>query len=400
MTGIWLLIPEYLRLGTWDILQAWCYAIEKQIEPRLALQLVNEAALCVNGIRLKRTMSQKGFELANGLPFVATDAAMHNLLDSHTVKEAQALQIALGKIRQTLGHFQGQVLAVDPHRIKSYSQRQMVQRKKNDSEPKPSKMAQTFFCLDAQTEQPLCFINASSAGNITQATKELLTLTTDIIKTKREKPLVLADSEHYTAGLLDWIKSDSIFDLLTPMPNNQRVKQSIREIGDDDFKSHWVGYATAKHLYQVTNSKCGPYHQFVQRKGERKSDYDFKAFLCTNDRNELEDLSLHYPDRWHIEEFFLNYQAMGWKRAGSMNLNIQYGKMTLALIAQAACFMMRQKIGDPYASWSAEHLANDFFRGLEGDIRVRNDTIIGAYCTDIDKKLSIFLIFQNYYFIT
>jgi len=25
---------------------------------------------------------------------------------------------------------------------------------------------------------------------------------------------------------------------------------------------------------------------------------------------------------------------------------------------------------------------------------------LGAYCTDIDKKLSIFLIFQNYYFIT
>ena len=82
MTGVWLLIPEYLRLVTWDMLQAWCNANEQQIEPRLALQLVNETALYVNGIRLKRTMSQKGFELANGLPFVATDAAIHNLLSS------------------------------------------------------------------------------------------------------------------------------------------------------------------------------------------------------------------------------------------------------------------------------------------------------------------------------
>ncbi len=62
-----------------------------------------------------------------------------------------------------------------------------------------------------------------------------------------------------------------------------------------------------------------------------------------------------------------------------MNLNIRYGKMTMALLAQAAIYMMRQRIGDPVSSWDAEHLASDFFRGLEGDIRVKNDTIIVTY---------------------
>jgi len=41
--------------------------------------------------------------------------------------------------------------------------------------------------------------------------------------------------------------------------------------------------------------------------------------------------------------------------------------------------MMRQRIGDPVNGWDAEHLASDFFRGLEGDIRVKNDTIIVTY---------------------
>ena len=63
----------------------------EKVETRLAMQLINETALCVKGIRQKRTLSQKGFELANGLPFIATDPAIHNLLDSHSITEAQRL---------------------------------------------------------------------------------------------------------------------------------------------------------------------------------------------------------------------------------------------------------------------------------------------------------------------
>ncbi|MEI6394575.1 MAG: hypothetical protein WCT12_26145, partial [Verrucomicrobiota bacterium] len=65
------------------------------------------------------------FELANGLPIVPTDLAIHDLLQSHTFQQAQQLQIALGKLRRAGGHFQGTLLALDPHRMTSYSQRQM-----------------------------------------------------------------------------------------------------------------------------------------------------------------------------------------------------------------------------------------------------------------------------------
>jgi len=151
--GIWLLIPEYLRLGTWDLVKSWSGMPDERVEPRLTLQLINESALCVNGIRMKRTLSQKGFELANGLPFIATDSAIHQLLDSHCVAEAQRLQIALGKVRQTFGHFKGNLLVIDPHRMKSCSKRQMVRRQK-DKESKPAKMVQTFFVLDGTALGP------------------------------------------------------------------------------------------------------------------------------------------------------------------------------------------------------------------------------------------------------
>ena len=40
---------------------------------------------------------------------------------------------------------------------------------------------------------------------------------------------------------------------------------------------------------------------------------------------------------------------------------------------------MRQRIGPPVAEWDAEHMARDLFLGLEGDIRVKHDTVIVTY---------------------
>ena len=90
----------------------------------------------------------------------------------------------------------------------------MIRRKKDRTESRPSKMAQTFFCLDAETEQPICFTTASSARTVTQATPEMLDLAAEILKFGDVKPLVMADNEHYTAELFDWIYSKSKFDML------------------------------------------------------------------------------------------------------------------------------------------------------------------------------------------
>lgn len=129
-------------------------------------------------------------------------------------------------------------------------------------------------------------------------------------------PLVMADNEHYTVELLDWITEASAYDLLVPMPNNSSVRRSIEQLTEQAFTRHWAGYATAKSAYQIKKSKNDSDYQFIQRKGERADDYDFKAFLCTGDRDEVQDLSIHYPQRWHIEEFFNKDQALGGIRLG------------------------------------------------------------------------------------
>jgi len=322
--GLWLLLPEHLRLGTWDLLCGWTGHDGTHVEPRLALQLVHEAALCSAGLRANRTLSQNGFELAQGLAFVATDQAIHQLLDEHSVADAQALQIALGQIRRASGHFNGKLLAVDLHRMRSYSKRQM-RRHRNNERVQPTKVAQTFFALDADTHQPVCFLNTTSARTVAQATPELLELTAQILNPKPGQTLVLADAEHFTAELLDQVHANTHFDLLVPMPNYRSVQKQIQDVPPEKFTPQWAGYATMRLPYELTNSQTDPFYQYVQRHGEREQDWTFNAFLSTTERNEVDTLTTDYPKRWHIEEFFKTHQALGFKRAGTMNLNIRYG---------------------------------------------------------------------------
>ena len=83
-----------------------------------------------------------------------------------------------------------------------------------------------------------------------------------------------------------------------------------------------------------------------------------------------------FPKRWHVEEFFNAHQALGWDRAGTCNLNIRYGQMTMALIAQAAIAQLRKRLASPATDWDARHMATAYFEGLEGDVRVDGDTIV------------------------
>src|SRR5208337_1723350 len=191
LAGLWLLVPELLRLGAWDLVCGWTMKRPECVEPRLALQLINEAALCITGLRLRRGLNQQIFELVNGLPFLASDMAVHELLGARTVADSQRLQVALGKVRRASGHFQGRVLAIDPHRVRSFSKRHM-RRHRLDEAVRPTKTAQTFFVLDADTDQPVCFTTGTSARTASNAAEELLRLAADILDTQPGQTLVLA----------------------------------------------------------------------------------------------------------------------------------------------------------------------------------------------------------------
>ncbi len=385
LVGLWLLIPEHLRLGTWDLLCGWSGQSSERVEPRLALQMVHEAALCSTGLRQQRSLSQRGFELANGLPFVANDVAIHGLLEERTVAQSQRLQVALGRIRRASHHYTGRLLAIDPHRMRSYSKRQM-RRYRDNQKSKPLKVAQTFFALDPDTHQPVCFTTATSARTATTAAIELLEMSAKILAPKPDQTLVMADLEHLTAELFQHVQRQTPFDLLVPMKNTRSLQNQLRAIPAEQFTRRWAGFATLKRPYHMAQRDAGDLFQFVQRSGEKSDDCHRNAFLSTTDRDEVDTLTLDYPKRWHVEEFFNTHQALGWNRAGTLNLNIRYGQMTMALLAQAALHQLRCRLGAPFSTWDAAHLGKSLLAGLEGDVRIRDDTVVVTYYNAPDAE--------------
>jgi len=367
--GLWLLIPEHLRLGTWELLMAWTGIHDVHaVEPRLALQLIHESALCINGMRHRKTLRQKGFETLNGLPFVAADSAIHNLLNRHTVGDALMLQKTLGLIRQSRGHYPGNLVLIDPHRIGTWSKRQMPPKKAHSTE-RATKVMQTFFAIDGISNQPLAFILGSSTVTVTQATMTLLDQVATILP---EGALLVGDSEHFTYDLLNSLVRYPHFSVLIPIP---RYKHLLKSISSMRFTPLWAGYAVTEAPYQRPDIGT-PLRLVVQRTGETNQTYEYKPFVTTSTLPPEHLMSLIYPERWNIEEFFRMECPLGWNRASTFNLNIRLGKLSMALIAQAAIHQLRQKLPQTMRTWAVESIARKLFSGIDGDIRVNLDTIV------------------------
>jgi hypothetical protein len=62
--------------------------------------------------------------------------------------------------------------------------------------------------------------------------------------------------------------------------------------------------------------------------------------------------------------------------------------MSLALLAQAATYELRRQLPKPYDRWNATHLADAVLGKIDGDIRVKDDTII-VTCYDAPKELNL-----------
>ncbi|MGF1671620.1 MAG: transposase [Balneolaceae bacterium] len=383
--GLWLLIPELLRLGAWDLLSG-TFA-RRAMDPRIALQMVGEAAVCVDRLRRKGSLCNQGFSLAAGLSVLASDHSVHQLLDGHSMADYEELQVALLQLRTLAGHYHSpQVLAMDPHRMVSASRRRMPAKKKKPDQPS-QKMLQTFFCTDITSRQPLAFTMGSSGKSCSHATRQLLEL---LVRGGVGPALLLADKEHFTKELAATFTGDPGLDILMAAPSIKKITQQFPRL---DYTPLWAGYALGETTYQFEGG--GPtLRLLVQREGEIPGSYTYKAFLTSSVLPAKDLLSTLYPKRWGIEEFFNFEGDMGWNRASTFNLNIRYGKGSLALLAQAATHQLRSRLPAPCRQWTARHLAEQVLTNMEGDLRVKDDTIIVTFYRD-HHQLNLARHYQN-----
>ena len=116
-------------------------------------------------------------------------------------------------------------------------------RYRDNTAIRPYKVSTTFFCLDAETHQPICFLLASSSMTVTQMTPRLLHLTALILNPNpaaESKPLVVADNEHFTDELFQFVSTQTPFDLLVPMRNTKALTASLNAIPRQEFQPQWA----------------------------------------------------------------------------------------------------------------------------------------------------------------
>ncbi len=369
-----------MRVGAWDILKG-LYNVEGNacLSTHIGLQLVNESAIGVNRLRKRDSLANQGFATANGLSFLASDETVHELLDSRCVEDYQDAQKKLYHLREIEGHYgEEHVYAIDPHRITSHTKRITPARKKTSNSP-ATKILQTFFCTDTTTGQPLMFTNGSAGKTCTSATIKLMEL---MKSTGIKEGLFLADKEHFTHDIAEWFSQNNGYEILMPAPEIKKIKE-LYEI--QNYERKWAGFAIAETKYNFNESDI-ELRLIIQREGETA--YKYKGFLTNSSKDATYLLSDSYPKRWTVENFF-NFEAShGWDRASTHNLNIKYGKQTIALIAQAATYQLKKKLPGEYNKWTAKTLAEKILTDIDGDVKVAQNKIIVTYYGD-HKKLNL-----------
>ncbi len=377
--GLWLLVPEYLRLGTWDFLKGVFDRQDHPLAPQIGLQMVNESALCLNRLRHRGSLCHQGFSTVNGLSFLATDESIHQLLEARPVSSYEQMQASLLQLRYADGHYDNdkRVVAIDPHRIPSASQRTMPKKKKRPDQPS-TKMYQTFFCNDINTGQPLGFVVGNSSKQCSRATRQLLNL---LERGGLANSLIVADKEHFTQQIARYFHEHPNLDILMPAPQNKRLTDKLSRL---DYHPLWAGYAIAESEFSFKGSSL-TYRLIVQREGETDRNYSYKPFITTSTTEGRQLLTTMYNKRWGIEEFFNFEGDMGWNRASTFNLNLRYAKQSLALLAQAATYRFRQNLPSPYSQWTAANLADQALANMEGDVKVKDDCIVITYYKDHEK---------------
>jgi hypothetical protein len=163
-----------------------------------------------------------------------------------------------------------------------------------------------------------------------------------------------------------------------PALSTKRINTCIQNLDDKEL---WPGFSVAETGFGFSNSSAD-FRLIAQKEAVPGKQEVYKAFLTTSDKDSADLLSNVYSKRWNIEEFFNFEEDMGWNRASTFNLNIRYGRQSLALLAQAAAYGLRKKLPEHCSMWTAAMLSEKDLTNMEGDVRVKDDKIIVTYYGD------------------
>ena len=132
-------------------------------------------------------------------------------------------------------------------------------------------MAQTFWLLDAETRQPVCFTTATAARSVAKATPDLLELAGEILGPQTQPALVLADMEHYSAELLDHVANSTEFEILVPKRSFISCGRGWRHHSVNGTPSIWPSTSSKAWTVTSVSPRTRSSSPIIQRSQQRFS---------------------------------------------------------------------------------------------------------------------------------
>jgi len=160
----------------------------------------------------------------------------------------------------------------------------------------------------------------------------------------------------------------------------------MKRLPDLEYQTLWAGVSVAESTFSFQGDSNK--YRLISQKESVGNENDRLTPFITTSKMDAESLIMYkFPERWSIEEFFNFEGDMAWNRASTFNLNIRYGRQTMALLAHAATRRLRNNLPENYKKYNAQSLANKVLANMEGDIRVKDDKIIVTYYKDHEPLL-------------
>ena len=191
--------------------------------------------------------------------------------------------------------FRAKLVAIDPHRTRSYSKRHMRERVE-DPGAKPAKMAQTFWALDADTHQPVCFTTATTARSVVDCHartdrlgREHLAVRPRANACRRRLRALLEriDRRHSPTHRLRSARSYSQSTCPSATIPGNSSKINSRAVGLVSLRRNYPTKSSPAKRAAIGNSSSDY--------GECPDAWKYKGFLCTSDREEVDRADSRLP---------------------------------------------------------------------------------------------------------
>lgn len=370
--GGFLLLAYHQELGSWSLLQKLGPEKEQGIPGgKLGLQWVHEGLFGIKRIAQLDGLRDDGFDMLNGLPFIVSPASEYRYFENLQTHSIRDFLEAMGRRRQQLGFFQGEIVNFDGHCRRTFTKVKMPKSWMTKLQ-QGVKAIRLYVSQDQLTQEPVMLSWGYSGYQVSMATPDLAAATQRILA---QNFLSVMDAEFCVGHLLQYLDGNLRLRILLPVKRSPSRRQEMEEIPLEQFRRVSEQLKISQ-VHTRLKDFQGTLTLLVERFQNQEGEIRYVGFLSTDERSAEELLLKVYPRRWRIENWFKENDFLGIDSFPCLQLNGIGASLALKLLAYNIFSAFRSDLGGSFARMQPESFYQNFLRHVQGKVQLEKEEIV------------------------